>query len=636
MKRLLSLCVVAACMGLGGAMLHAKVKKVHVAAGNLHSLVTPQDLKKTDALEISGTLNNSDIIYLRYICGRDTLGRETTSRIRSLNLQRVKFENSGAPYFLRYKNAYSVTSPNALPQCMFYDVPIENLVLPESMDTLGAFSLVGTRLKEINIPDHVVFPNIAVAKDTLLRVLRLPDMKSGLSPRECGLPNLSVIRYGNLDYMPSGAFADMPNLEEIIFDGMIGHIDGYMISNCPRLRRVVFNGPILSTGGRIFAQNCPQLEEIQFNSFVVGLGLVANDSCPSLRGITVNGAVMASVDSAAVSPTPSAVIKSRPDMIAQLKRLIDWQIDNMGAKGFLGRITRGYAPEIKDSLVAFGLTREAERLDSAYQVNRNPDEGKSKLQILKEAAPYSRYTGDEDLTVKYARPDDPLLTRSREHFNLDSIAGSGDDISRIKNLMYWVHDLVRHDGSSAWPDCSFNLVDLANVCDKENRGLNCRFMAMMLTEALLAEGIPARYLTCIPKAYDDDPDCHVITVAWAESLGKWVWVDPTFAAFVTDENGLMLHPGEVRYRLQHDLPLVLNEDANWNHDTPQTKEDYLDSYMAKNLYIISTNLIQQSEPEGRAMHRKGKFCALVPTGFDFPNSHYTISDDSIFWLPPVR
>ncbi len=106
-------------------------------------------------------------------------------------------------------------------------------------------------------------------------------------------------------------------------------------------------------------------------------------------------------------------------------------------------------------------------------------------------------------------------------------------------------------------------------------------MAIMLTEALLAEGIPARYLTCQSKDYDTDSDCHVICVAWSESLNKWVWADPTFAAFVTDKNGLMLHPGEVRQHLMDNEQLLLNEDANWNHEELLSKEDYLDYYMAK-------------------------------------------------------
>ena len=305
----------------------------------------------------------------------------------------------------------------------------------------------------------------------------------------------------------------------------------------------------------------------------------------------------------------------------------------MGDSDFKGTICKSYVGEMAAILDSLNLADKAADLQACFEKNKG-DFGKTKLEILKESAPYARYDGTEDLTFTYAPPTDSLLTRSREYFNLDSIAGNGDDVSRIKNLLYWVHDLVRHDGSSPWPDCPMNLVDLYNVCREQDRGLNCRFMAIMLTEALLAEGIPARYLTCQSKAFDQDPDCHVITIAWAESLGKWVWVDPTFAAFVTDENGLMLHPGEVRDRLQKDLPLVLNEDANWNHQQTQTKQGYLENYMAKNLYIISANTIQQSQPEGRSSHPQGKIIALIPAGFDYPNAHYPISDPSLFFSAP--
>ncbi len=160
-------------------------------------------------------------------------------------------------------------------------------------------------------------------------------------------------------------------------------------------------------------------------------------------------------------------------------------------------------------------------------------------------------------------------------------------------------------------------------------------MAMMLTEALLAEGIPARYVTCQSKHYDLDNDCHVINVAWSKSLNKWVWIDPTFAAYVTDENGLMLHPGEVRQRLIDGKPLVLNKDANWNHKSRQTKEEYLDNYMAKNLYIMSANKINQSEPEGNTSHPTGYQITLVPAGFKY-NNGVTTSEPEYFWQPPAE
>ncbi|MDE6449901.1 MAG: transglutaminase-like domain-containing protein, partial [Muribaculaceae bacterium] len=290
--------------------------------------------------------------------------------------------------------------------------------------------------------------------------------------------------------------------------------------------------------------------------------------------------------------------------------------------------------DILDLATKAGLSTLADSIQSTYEALRDPDEGKSMLQILKESPSYAPCDNDTVPLFTYTPANDPGLTLSREYFNIDSIAGNGDDVSRIKNLLYWVHEAVRHDGSSSWPDCHFNLRELVQVCRDQNRGLNCRFMAMMLTEALLSQGIPARYITCQSKAWDEDNDCHVICVAWAGSLDKWVWVDPTFAAFVTDENGLMLHPGEVRYRLQHDLPLILNDDANWNHEIPQTKEGYLEEYMAKNLYIMSACSIQQSEPEGKSEHEQGYHIALTPLNSNYNNSRIIITDDTYFWQTP--
>lgn len=631
MKLFISMAVAlgAAC---GCMTVQAMPKEVHVTPGKLGALVSAADFADNDRLVITGTLNNSDIIVLRELCGRDSLGEPTPALVRRLDLVGVDFENSGAPYFARFNNTYSVTSRHALPPCIFYNVPVEELVLPDKTDTLGRFSLAYTALRELKVPAGVFVHPTAIAHDSLLSVLSLPAMEEGLSPRYYVLPGLRTITYGDLDYMPGNAFTDMPDLEEIIFDGIIGHVDGYQISGCPKLRRVVFNGPVLSTGGPVLAKDCPELESVEFNSVVGGLGLVQYVDCPRLKGITVNGAVIESADTARVADTSLADVRQRPELVNGMERLGIWLTGSLNRKGFLGKVARWYAPEMTTVLDTLGMPDLAARVDSVFQARRDPDEGKTKLQILKESAPYSRFTGEVP-RITYTQPDDSLLTRSREYFNLDSIAGNGDDVSRIKNLLYWVHDLVSHDGSSAWPDCRFNLVDLYEICRREQRGLNCRFMAMMLTEALLAEGIPARYLTCQSKAYDDDTDCHVITVAWSESLGKWIWVDPTFCAYVTDENGMLLHPGEVRYRLQNDMPLVLNDDANWNHRSKQTKEEYLENYMAKNLYVISTNLIQQSEPEGASDHPQGGVMALVPDGFEYPYG-VVISDDTIFWQKP--
>lgn len=96
----------------------------------------------------------------------------------------------------------------------------------------------------------------------------------------------------------------------------------------------------------------------------------------------------------------------------------------------------------------------------------------------------------------------------------------------------------------------------------------------------------------------------------------------------------MLHPGEVRYRIRNDLPVVLNKDANWNNRFPETQAEYIDYYMAKNLYILQTNTFNQAEPEGGSTHEQGYHVALVPQGISYSNSDYQTTDEAWFWQAP--
>lgn len=302
-------------------------------------------------------------------------------------------------------------------------------------------------------------------------------------------------------------------------------------------------------------------------------------------------------------------------------------LDSVAAHGFSGFLNMATDSDFDNIRQEPGYKRICEAWKDKFDY----------MHVLRKCGPYRQNAKTDTLgTFTYRQPSDSALTHAREYFNLDSIAGDGDDISRIKNLMYWVHNNIPHDGNNGTAPGPRSLYNTYTSARNNNCGYNCRALAISLTEALLAEGIPSRYLTCLPKAWDTDMDCHVICVAWSTSLNKWIWVDPSFAAYVTDENGLLLHPGEVRYRLQNDLPLTLNEDANWNNKNQQTKEHYLDTYMAKNLYIIQANTVNQSNPENNSKNKQAIFATLIPEGANAPYSAITTSDDAWFWQSPAN
>ena len=234
----------------------------------------------------------------------------------------------------------------------------------------------------------------------------------------------------------------------------------------------------------------------------------------------------------------------------------------------------------------------------------------SRLEILKGAEKYNYSDNRFIPEFTYQSKDNPNLQKIRKELNLDSIAGKGSELSQIFNLLHWIHYLIRHDGNSYNPD-SKNAIDLIQVCKTENRGVNCRMMAIILNECYLSMGIKSRYITCMPKETEFN-DCHVINMVFSKDLNKWIWIDPTFGAYVMDEKGNLLGIQEVRERLIKGEPLIINADANWNRESLQTKEHYLNYYMAKNLYRMECPLSSEYNSETWKKGKEITFIELLP------------------------
>ncbi len=260
------------------------------------------------------------------------------------------------------------------------------------------------------------------------------------------------------------------------------------------------------------------------------------------------------------------------------------------------------------------------------------------MEILRKCGDYR----DEDTSgypeFFYEPVTNGRIRNVRAYFQLDTVAGNGDEISRIINIMTFVHNLIPHDGGHR-PYCEYSAVDLYNYSKANGgRGLNCRMLAIVLNDCYLSMGFRSRFVTCMPKDFNDG-DCHVINAVWSQDLGRWVWMDPSFNAYVTDENGELLGINEVRERMRDGRPYLLNEDANHNNRTPQTREHYLDEYMAKNLYWLQTPVHSIFCTESPYFNTKRETVNLVPDGYRNPaysgELYITTSDEGYFWQAPV-
>jgi len=140
-----------------------------------------------------------------------------------------------------------------------------------------------------------------------------------------------------------------------------------------------------------------------------------------------------------------------------------------------------------------------------------------------------------------------------------------------------------------------------------------------------------------------DNDCHVINMVFCESLKKWIWIDPTNEAYVTNEKGELLSIEEVRERIIQDLPLVVNPDANWNMKSPVVISEYLYRYMAKNLYMLECPVNSQYDTETNAPGKVISYIRLIPLDYfdQIPDKResngyifYKTNNPKTFWQTP--
>jgi transglutaminase-like putative cysteine protease len=216
---------------------------------------------------------------------------------------------------------------------------------------------------------------------------------------------------------------------------------------------------------------------------------------------------------------------------------------------------------------------------STFVPTYNPDF--NYLAVLK-ASPAYDYAEKENVVFSYESENSPNLTRLREMYALDKIAGANTDFEKAKNLLKWVHDLIPYDGRYPLP-AQRDAISLISTAKNPGQGLNCRGLAIILSEALLSVGVKAKFVELIPK--DISSDSHVVTLAYVSELDQWVFLDPSYEAYFVNESNHYLGISEIRASLINDSVLKVNDEINYNGGPVDV--DYL-HYLSKNLYRFAS------------------------------------------------
>jgi hypothetical protein len=193
----------------------------------------------------------------------------------------------------------------------------------------------------------------------------------------------------------------------------------------------------------------------------------------------------------------------------------------------------------------------------ARQRSQNVSQGRQWAGLLKKHPAFSAKLPacPVDVTFSYAGPTDENLTKLRDMYGLEAVAGRGPETDRIINLMSWVYHLTGHANEPEIPE-ERNALNLIPLARDKHMMINCYLKTVILNEVCLAMGFESRQTHLLP-AENEDEESHYITSVFSRTLGRWILMDPDFGVYVTNEEGAILGIAEIRRRLIAGEPLAV-------------------------------------------------------------------------------
>ena len=603
--------------------LTASARKVKVNVqqpGTLEQQLPPKVRKSLTELTLRGSLNGADWHFLRSLMG---ISHDTTAvdgKLQRLDLSEATLHKSTEAFLFNYQ----IKADSILPQWAFYRCKVGEVILPRALHLIDSNAFREARIRRVVLPEKVSINEEAFADCPDLEDICFPKTLGSLSSNAIvGCEKLQTVRMNSVLFISGGgSIRDCSNLRKIEINGTLGHIDGWQtFSQLPKLTEIVFNGPVLSTGGsKEWLSQCPALQQITFNGPVLSTAFASIADLPNFHNYVSH---------------PNQVFLSNSEWVKGIPEKGPYTEETFKAFRQLQQSFEAF-PDFRCEYQAFVTSAILKNLLAVSAILHDKAGLLKYGQLILESSPRKLYSllCNSIFNDFAGQPDfEALKEKSRQFGDYIYILKTSPQYERSEQTQQaFTYAFDSPILKKVREECKYNALDLFRHAQENKRGYNCRFLAEMLTDCYLALGYPARFITCESKEIGD-PDCHVIVMVWSKTLNKWVWMDPSFAAYVTDENGILLHPGEVRERLIDGRPLVLNPDANWNHKSKRTKEEYIDRYMAKNLYTIQSHLTNRPEIENEENSYQDVI-TLIGKGVTYKGGGRTTSDDQYFWQAP--
>jgi hypothetical protein len=253
-----------------------------------------------------------------------------------------------------------------------------------------------------------------------------------------------------------------------------------------------------------------------------------------------------------------------------------------------------------------------------------------------------------DVNFYYATPDDTSLTRLREKYDLETVAGRGSEIDRIINLMTWVYQLAEHANEPKIPK-ERNAFTFIHMAKDEQMSINCYMKTTILNEVYLSMGFYSRHTHLLPYSKEEESS-HFITSVYSNTLGKWILMDPDFGVYMTDEKGNILGVSEIRSRLIAGEPLKTVHTGRSRLTTAWTNfNNFIEG--ADYTWFLSAHIFKIRCPKVSMFNQRSipvrDYFELIPDGYrenlllegpiltNRGKKIYFMNDENLLWQKPT-
>ena len=253
---------------------------------------------------------------------------------------------------------------------------------------------------------------------------------------------------------------------------------------------------------------------------------------------------------------------------------------------------------------------------------------------LRTSSPYAKDTTTFSMRII----QDTVRAREiKDYFQLDTLyAPDADTWTKAMAIGKFVATNVPHDNQKIWPE-SVDAIGLWEYTKNVAPAFNCRLHSILTFELLLAAGLDARYVTCMPED-ENDSDCHVVNEVWLPELGKWAMVDSDMGGhYFSDLDGVPLSLLEMREHYISGEKMMMYP----GFENGITKKDNHYAYMAKNTYWFSCwgelSYFQENYDHQNVL--RNTYVNLVPSGFEpyrVGGGNTVTTDAERFWGAPGK